>query len=72
MTERRPGRNHDTNVQTCHCIRPLRLALLANSPKGEAKGRLRRRGRTVLPFALGGLARPLALPMGELARRSRD
>ena len=40
MTERIPGRNHDTNVQTCHCLRPLRLALLASSPKGGAKGRL--------------------------------
>ncbi len=38
MTERIPGRNHDTNVQTCHCKRPLRLALLASSPKGGAKG----------------------------------
>ena len=24
----------------CHCLRPLRLALLASSPKGGAKGRL--------------------------------
>ena len=86
MTERVPGCNQRTNVQTCRCLRPLSLASLASAPKEGAKGgcaaggarfgggcvdggRLRRRGCTDLPSGLGGLARPLALPMGELARR---
>ena len=53
----------------------------------DVTGQLRRRMRTVFPSGLGGCAagcppsyplgrageaRPLALPLGELARRSRD
>ena len=30
--------SHDTNLQTCHCLRPLSLASLASSPIGRAKG----------------------------------
>ena len=63
----------------CHCLRPLRLALLASSPKGGAKGGCaaggarsnplwRRLNRIVISMRWAGSARPLALPMGELAR----
>ena len=52
----------------CYCKRPLRLASLASSPKGGAKGR-------ALPARCRGIVGadpaaqpPLALPMGELAR----
>ena len=38
MTERVPGCNQRTNVQTCRCLRPLSLASLASSPIGGAKG----------------------------------
>ena len=38
VTERVPGCNQRTNLQTCSCIRPLRLASLASSPIGGAKG----------------------------------
>ena len=60
----------------CHCLRPLRLAVRSPAPpKGEPRAAappgvrfLCRRGCTDLPSGVGGLARPLALPMGELAR----
>ena len=38
VTERVPCSNQRTNAQICHCIRPLRLASLASSPIGGAKG----------------------------------
>ena len=72
VTERVPGCNHGTNVQTCHCLRPLRLATLASSPKGGAKGGCAAVLPPTYPLQPAGNARPLALPMGELARRSRD
>ena len=79
MTERVPGCNQCTNVQTCRCLRPLSLASLASSPIGGAKGGcaagfapsypLRRRfNDSVISMRWAGNARPLALPLGELAR----
>ena len=80
--------SHGTNAQTCCCLRPLSHGLRrASSPIGGAKGgcaagvarltpcagRLRRRlNHVVISVRWAGIARPLALPMGELARRSRD
>ena len=143
VTERVPRRNQRTNVQTCDCKRPLRLAFrspappegepraaappnshrltlcagraspapwlslweswhgvavtervlrcnlgtflifatayalsvsrsLASSPKGGAKGGCAAKFPPTYPLRRAGIARPLALPMGELARRSRD
>ncbi len=65
--------------QICNCKRPLRLASLASSPIGGAKGGcaaglaptypLRRRfNDSVISMRWAGNARPLALPLGELAR----
>ena len=69
VTERVPGRNHDTNAQTCNCLRPLSLASLDSSPIGRAKGGCAAGFALCYPLRWAGSARPLAPPMGELARR---
>ncbi len=56
----------------CHCKHPLSPASLASSPIGGAKGGYAAGFALTCPLGRAGEARPLALPLGELARRSRD
>ena len=82
MTERVHKQQSRNIFQTCSCTRPLSLASLASSPSGGAKGGCAAEfpptytlyraaappnSRRLTLFA-GRRSRPLALPMGELAR----
>ena len=58
MTERVPDCNQRTNVQTCRCLRPLRLAFARQLPHRGSQGRLRRRMPADLPSAPPGRVQP--------------
>ena len=82
VTERVHKQQSPHFPQICHCAHPLSLASLDSSPRVGAKGGcaagfpptypLRRAGNAefapTYPLRRAGSARPLALPMGELAR----
>ena len=82
MTERVPGRNRGTFPKFAPAYALSGSPLARQLPHRGSQGRLRRRGHTSYPLRRlkhivisvrrAGEASPLALPLGELARCSRD
>ena len=72
VTERVPCSNHRIFPNLPLPAPSQARRWLASSPKGGAKGGCAAEYALSYPLGRAGAARPLALPMGELARRSRD
>ena len=65
VTERVPSSNQRTNLQTCHCPRPLRLAVGSPAPpKGEPRAAAPPNSLQMFDGAIVGAVRPIVHPAG--------